>query len=267
MAKLTLKAGTTSKDINVFVQDSSKTDGSGLTGLAYNTSSLSAYYHRQGANAAVAISLATKTLGTWASAGFVVVDGTNLPGVYELGIPDAALAAGATWVVIMLKGAANMAPVVLEIELTAVDNQDAVAFGLSRLDAAIGDVKGKTDNLPSDPADASDIAAAFAAVPGAVWANATRTLSAFGFSVTAGTVSDKTGYKLASDGLDSISTTAPAGVASNFREMVVALWRRAFKKSTLTSTQLKTFADDGSTVLTTQAVSDDGSIQTVGNAT
>ncbi len=70
--------------------------------------------------------------------------------------------------------------------------------------------------------------------------------------------------KLASDGLDSISTTAPSGVASNFREMLVQVWRRFFKKSTLTSTQLKTYADNGSDILTTQTVSDDGTTQTQG---
>lgn len=79
--------------------------------------------------------------------------------------------------------------------------------------------------------------------------------------------STKTGYKLAADGLDTISTAAPAGVASNFREMMVQVWRRFFKKSTLTETELKTFADDGSTVLTTQTVSDDGETQTQGDAT
>lgn len=73
------------------------------------------------------------TLGTWATGGFVVADATNMPGVYILSIPNAALAAGAKSVVIFLQGATNMAPVVLEIELTAVDNQDAVRFGLSSL--------------------------------------------------------------------------------------------------------------------------------------
>jgi hypothetical protein len=72
------------------------------------------------------------------------------------------------------------------------------------------------------------------------------------------TVSDKTGFKLASDGLDSISTTAPAGVAANFREIMVQVWRRFLKPASRTPTQLKTFADNGTTVLTTQTISDDG---------
>lgn len=76
----------------------------------------------------------------------------------------------------------------------------------------------------------------------------------------------KTGYKLASDGLDSISTAAPAGVASNFREMVVQAWRRFFKKATKTSTEIKTYADNGTTVITTQTISSSGSNQEQGAA-
>uniref|UniRef100_A0A6M3L7Q7 Uncharacterized protein n=1 Tax=viral metagenome TaxID=1070528 RepID=A0A6M3L7Q7_9ZZZZ len=74
----------------------------------------------------------------------------------------------------------------------------------------------------------------------------------------------KTGYALSATGLDTVATTAPAGVASNFREMLVQVWRRLFKKSTLTATQLKTYADNGTDVLTTQAVSDDATTQTQG---
>jgi hypothetical protein len=81
-----------------------------------------------------------------------------------------------------------------------------------------------------------------------------------------GTAITAVGLKLAADGLDAISTTAPTGPASNFRQMVVQTWRRFFKKSTLTATQLKTYADDGTTVVTTQTVSDDNTTQTQGVA-
>ncbi len=131
--KLSIKAGTTSKMVDIFVQDSSSTTGQGLTGLAYNSGSLTAYYHRDTDSSATAITLATMTVGTWASGGFKEVSSTNMPGVYQLGIPNAAIASGATSVVIMLKGATNMAPVVLEIELTAWDNQNATTGGLSAL--------------------------------------------------------------------------------------------------------------------------------------
>ena len=136
MAKLSLLAGSTSKLVDVFVNDSSSATGAGLTGLAFNTSGISAYYYREGASSAVAITLATMTLGTWATGGFVLVDGSHMPGLYQLSIPNAALAGGAKSVVIMLLGATNMAPVLLEIELTAVDNQNGASFGLSALPSA-----------------------------------------------------------------------------------------------------------------------------------
>lgn len=70
--------------------------------------------------------------------------------------------------------------------------------------------------------------------------------------------------KLASDGLDNISITAPSGVASDFREMLIQTWRRFFKKSTKSATEIKTFADNGSDVLTTQTITEAGDDETVG---
>lgn len=131
--KLSLKAGTTSKMVDIFVQDSSSTTGAGLTGLVYNSGNLTAYYHSENDSSATAITLATMTVGTWATGGFKEISSAHMPGLYQLGIPDAALASGSKYVIIMLKGAANMAPVVLEIELTAWDNMDATRGGLSAL--------------------------------------------------------------------------------------------------------------------------------------
>lgn len=53
----------------------------------------------------------------------------------------------------------------------ASDYTSARAAKLDNADASVAAVKAKTDNLPPDPADASDIAAAFTAVPGAVRTN------------------------------------------------------------------------------------------------
>jgi hypothetical protein len=129
--KLLVKKGATSKSVDVFIRDSSLTTGAGKTGLAYNTASLVAYYRRPGA-AATAITLATlaNAQAAYSSGGFVEVDATNMPGVYRLDIPDAALATGVNEVVIMLKGAANMEPVVLEIQLTdqAVGDANVVSW-------------------------------------------------------------------------------------------------------------------------------------------
>ena len=133
MAKLQLVTGTTSYIAQVFVQDSSSTTGAGLTGLAYNTGSLTAYYHRDTDTTATAISLVTMTVGTYTSSGFKEIDSTNMPGWYQLCPPTGALASGAKSCAIHLKGATNMAPLPLEIELTATNNQDGVHGGLTCL--------------------------------------------------------------------------------------------------------------------------------------
>lgn len=134
--KLKLTTGVTSKLTRIFIQDSSSTTGAGLTGLVYNSSGLTWYWIQEGDSSATSVTLATMTVGTWASGGFKEVDSTNLPGVYEIGIPNAAIDANGT-THMMLKGATNMAPVAIEIECDAVDYLDATSFGLSRLDAAI----------------------------------------------------------------------------------------------------------------------------------
>jgi hypothetical protein len=133
VAKLSILAGTTSKMIDVFIQDSSVTTGAGLTGLTSASSGLTWYYYREGAASAASVTPTSMTLGTFTSSGFIVIDGTNMPGCYQLGVPDAAIAAGAKSVLMLLKGVTNMAPLVLEIELTATNNQDAVRGGMTAL--------------------------------------------------------------------------------------------------------------------------------------
>lgn len=134
MAQISRQVGTTSQVTLLFIQDSSSTTGSGLTGLAYNTGSLTAYYKRSNGTASVAITLANiTTLGTYVSGGFKEVDATNLPGIYEFHPPDAALASGADSVAFVLKGATNMAPCPLIIELTGTSNQDAMRGGMTAL--------------------------------------------------------------------------------------------------------------------------------------
>ena len=119
--KLQLVKATTDSSQIIFIQDSSSTTGAGLTGLAYDTASLVCYYVRPG-SAAAALTLATQTVtGGHSDGGFVEIDSTNMPGVYRLDLSDAILATGVDTVVVMLKGAADMAPLVLEIQLVTFD--------------------------------------------------------------------------------------------------------------------------------------------------
>ncbi len=141
--KLNIVKGKTSKSVDVLIRDTSSTSGAGLTGLVFNTSGLTAYYHRPG-SAPTAITLATLSGNTaaFSSGGFIAVDGTNMPGLYRLDVPDAALASGVDEVIVMLKGAANMEPVSLEIQLTSVDPNDAVRMGLTALPNAASGAAG-----------------------------------------------------------------------------------------------------------------------------
>jgi len=119
--ELNIPAGTTSKRIAVFIQDSAAGDGSGKTGLVFNTSGLACYYWREdeGNANATAVTLATATRGSFTSSGFKEKDATNQPGMYEFGIPDAALAAGAGWVAIMFTGSTpGIVPRIVMIQLT-----------------------------------------------------------------------------------------------------------------------------------------------------
>jgi len=142
--KLSIPAGTTSKRIAVFLQDSSSVTGAGLTGLVFNTSSLVCYswIDTDGNVGGTSQALQSATLGTWTTRGFKEKDATNLPGWYEIGVPDALLAAGVKWAVLHFKGATNLAPCPIEIEVTAVSNQDAVRGGLTALPNANAEAAG-----------------------------------------------------------------------------------------------------------------------------
>lgn len=136
--------GATSRIVEVFILT---TAGVPLTGLVFNTASLVAYYHRNSAVAGgTAIALVTMTVGTWTSLGFKEIDATNMPGWYQLGIPDAALATGADTVSVHLKGAATMADTGLAIDLI---EPPATAAGLTSAVAPLATSAGLTSAVSS----------------------------------------------------------------------------------------------------------------------
>jgi hypothetical protein len=127
--KLKIKEGTTSKIVHLFIKDSTSGSESGLTGLTSATSGLTGYWIASGDPAATAISFSPATVGTYTSGGFVAVP--NMAGVYEFGIPDSAIDASSEGsVMVMLSGAANMEPVVFEIELDKIDYRSEAYLSL-----------------------------------------------------------------------------------------------------------------------------------------
>ncbi len=80
-------------------------------------------------------------------------------------------------------------------------------------------------------------------------------------------LSDKAGFSLSATGLDAIAVTDPGAPANHttLAKMIVAIWRTLWKKETMTATQYKRFADNGSTINAAAIISDDGTTQTKGN--
>ena len=157
--KRKLKAGTTSHIEQIVIDDITSTTGAGLTGLVYNSSGLTAKYKRTGDSAWTTITLASTTVGTWASGGFV--ESAAAGGEYEFHVPNAVLASGVDGAVVVIYGATNMAPVRIEYELDVVDYQ-TTAFGANTVapdNASIAAIANDTGTaIPSQIAALNDVA-------------------------------------------------------------------------------------------------------------
>jgi hypothetical protein len=97
-----------------YISITQSNSGAPLTGLTYQSSGLTAYYIRPGGTP-TSITLNSQTVsGAYASGGFVAVDNTNMPGLYRIDIPNAALASGVASATVYLRGAGNMNPIRIE---------------------------------------------------------------------------------------------------------------------------------------------------------
>lgn len=206
MAKISRDAGSTSQILEIFIRDSSSTTGGGLTGLVFNSAGLTAYYHRNTDTTATAITLVTMTVGTFTSSGFKEIDATNMPGWYQFCPPNAAFASGSS-VSIHLKGATNMAPCPIEIDLKPDANIARVlGTAVTATTGGILDVNAK--NIGNTAQTGRDIGASVLLSPG----TGAGQISLASGSVTVGTNSDKTGY--------SLSVTPPTSA-----QIATAVWQ------------------------------------------
>jgi hypothetical protein len=94
------------------------TDGTAKTALSYTDMTIT--YTRNNASADADVTEATMTMGTHVDGGFVEVDATNSPGLYQFGIPDAAIADGAEEVTFSFN-ATGVVPVSKSVSLIDVD--------------------------------------------------------------------------------------------------------------------------------------------------
>ena len=199
MAKQLVQINNTSRTEYVFIQNSSVSTGAGLASLAFNSAGLTAYRCIE-RGAATPITLVTQTAtGVYTSGGFCAVENTNMPGLYRFDVPnDCFSTAGSDKVIIMLKGATNMAPVLLEYQVVAFNPDDAVRLGLT----AIPNVaQGTTGSLPTGNATGAVTVVTNNDKTGysltqAFPTNFSTLAITAGGATTVGTNNDKTGYAL-----------------------------------------------------------------------
>jgi hypothetical protein len=189
------KRGQGSIIVRVKILNSSVATGAGLTGLSSTSSGLIISTIADTESTATAYTVAASNVETITTNGtysaptaskcrFKEVDSTNHKGVYEIQIADARYnVSSAKSLLISISGATNAAETDVVIPLRDLDPYDAVRAGLTSL-----------PNVASGSA-------------GAIITSGTGTaqLSVSSGAVTAGTVSDKTGY--------SLSTAPPTAAA------------------------------------------------------
>ena len=169
---ITIAPGSTSQSIELYL---------GATGLTASTSGLSARYNRT-RTASVSIPLVARTIAqAWTSGGFAEVDATNMPGVYRVDIPDAALAAGADDVTIVVRGASGTNGAVMTVKLssgglTSAQTAAAVLDAVGTSYATAGSIGYAIQN--SNVASISGSTAAADELEGALLHNGTDYISA-----------------------------------------------------------------------------------------
>lgn len=222
MAKLTVKAGSTSRLEHVFILDSTSTTGAGKTGLT--NASVTAFYFRPGDTSTTgrAITLSAGTLGTWSSGGFIQVSATDMPGLYEIGIPNAIFAAGANHAVVMIKGT-GIAPVLLEYDLVAYDPLDGVRLGLTALPNV---ASGSAGAIITSGTGTAQLNVSAGNVAGSVASVATGGITSTSFA--SGAITSTT---IATDAITSTGLAASAAT-----EIAGAVWDEAYASHTTAGT-------------------------------
>ena len=193
---ITIAPASTSQSIELYL---------GATGLTFNTSGLAAYYVRN-QSAPVAITLVTQTpTGAWASGGFAEISSSLVPGVYRLDVPNAAFAAGASDVTIVVRGASGTNGAVLTVTLssgglTAAQTAAAVLDAVGSSYVTAGSIGHAIQN--NNVASISGSTAAADELEGALLHNGTDYISADLLTPVSAATSVHIGpYQLLADGL------------------------------------------------------------------
>ena len=194
---ITIAPGSTSQSIELYL---------GATGLTASTSGLSARYNRS-RTASVAITLVARTIAqAWTAGGFAEVDATNMPGVYRLDLPDAALAVGASDVTIVVRGASGTNGAVLTVTLSSG------GLTAAQTASAVWDATASAYNTAGSMGEAGQKLTGYSLASSQTFSTTGAVGSVTG-AVTVGTNNDKTGYALST----AANTTAADAVWNSTR--------------------------------------------------
>lgn len=259
--KFQLKKAETSVILIVFIQDSSLTTGAGLGSLDQTSSITGGYVKRDGTGVALAVDENVTTEGTYEapSTAAQVRIGTpaNMPtGFYELHFHND-LFTTADYVTIGLGGAANMAPLNMEIQLTSVDLNDATDAGLSSLAAVLVDTNSLNDTKVPQTLNLTA-----SGNIGIDWANVENPTTALDLSQTdiqlCDTVTTNTDAITAADVLTT-ALTESYGSAAAARTLTQLLYeiKSLLTNFSITNTTLTSKKLDGSTTAKTYTLNSD----------
>jgi hypothetical protein len=125
-----VKKGTSSRLMLVEARDA--TSRMPVRGLEHDSPGAAAAFVRDNSSQVERFSLTAGNLGRYSDGSFVEVDSELMPGIYQLGVPDAVFSDGADSAVIVVSfPGARIEPI--EISLVAYDPQDEQRLGMSAL--------------------------------------------------------------------------------------------------------------------------------------
>lgn len=130
---------------------------------------------------------------------------------------------------------------------TAAEIRTAIGMAAANLDTQLTAINSKTTNLPADPADASDVAAAIAALN----------------NISTSDVLNQANAAL-NTAISELGVGAPAATPT-LRTAVMLLYMALRNRTTTTATE-QTIQNDAGTVITTMALSDDATTMTKAEA-
>jgi len=135
--KISRQVGTASEIVNVFIQNATVSTGVGLANVSASSVNFSWCRNNQAAISSGTCSSNT-VLGTYSTAALTQLSSTSSLGWYQFGAPNGVFVSGGSAVLHLYGGPAAMAPVPMEIELTATNNQAILPVSVSTMATPVG---------------------------------------------------------------------------------------------------------------------------------